>query len=258
MSSFRSLWLAAVLLASVSSSAHAWQNPDMFSAEPGRGGGGDRYFTGSALDAYTCEVCHTSEEAPVPLRVIGLPDSNYELGATYHVTIDWPDELPRVALTMEMTDRSGHALGTWRESNHATLLPADHCALEADPPSGLRIIAREGPRAIVSAIDCGQQQVSLDWTAPSAIEIPPGVAAPDAWFSGGLVASNRNGKLAGDSVAVFSHGLSAPGAQPVAANEILARCTVSGAPAAGSHSGFGCTACVLLGLFALRRRRLRR
>ena len=257
MRSFRIAWLAVALLASVSTSAHAYQNPDMFRGDPARGGGGDRYFTGSPLDAYTCEVCHVSESAP-SIRVVGLPDTSYQFGATYHVTIDWPDDLPRVALTMEMTDRSGRALGTWLESNPAILAPADHCTLEADPPSGLRIIAHEGPRAIVSAIDCGQQQASLDWVAPSALEIPPGATAPDAWFSGSLVVSNRNGKLGGDSVAVFSRGLSAPGAQPVAATEILARCSISGAPGAHACSALCGSCSLLLALLAFCRARLRR
>jgi hypothetical protein len=251
-----SAWLAAMLCLGLATSARAYQNPDMFAAEPARGGGGDRYFTGSLLDSYTCEVCHTSE-SPLPVRIVGLPEADYQLGATYHITVDWPDELPRVALTMEMTDRSGHALGSWRESNPAVLAVADHCALEADPPSGIRILDRAGPRAVVSAIDCGQQQTSLDWIAPSPTDIPPGMSPPDAWFSGALVASNRNGKLGGDSVAVFARGLSAPGAQPIAATEILARCTISQAPGAGGerHAHY---CLLLLGGLLLQRTRFRR
>lgn len=257
MKAIGSCWLSAALCLSATTSARAYQNPDMFSADPARGGGGERFFTGSPLDSYTCEVCHVSE-SPLPLRVVGLPAAAYQLGATYHVTVDWPDDLPRVALTMEMTDLRGRALGSWRESEPIALTAADHCMLEADPPSGIRIIAREGPRAIVSAIDCGQQQASLDWVAPTASEFPPGVSPPGAWFSGGLVASNRNGKLGGDSVAVFARALSAPGAPPVAANEVLGHCGIAPARPAQGSTVFWRLGLLLFGSLALCRLRVRR
>jgi hypothetical protein len=230
--------------------AHAFQNPDTFPADPTQGGGGGRFFTGAPLDAFTCEVCHRSESAP-SVHVYGLPPGAYQAGALYRVTIDWPDELERVALMMEMTDRRGLAVGTWTDVDPASLTPADQCTLTSDTPTGTRILPLDGPRAVISAIDCGQHQTTLNWIAPAQTDPLVPVQLPDAILSGAIVVSNTNGKLAGDDAASFARNLAAPGAMPVAATDVLARCETTRPH--GTTRGAGLTCLVAL-LSALRLR----
>jgi hypothetical protein len=214
--------------------ARAFQNPDTFAAEPTQGGGGGRFFTGAPLDGFTCEVCHRSESPP-SVQVFGLPAGAYQAGALYRVTIDWPDDLARVALAMEMTDRRGFAVGTWADADPATLTPADQCTLTSDTPTGTRILPIAGPRAVVSAIDCGQHQTTLNWIAPGQADPLVPVQLPDAILSGALVVSNTNGKLAGDDAASFARNLAAPGAKPVAATDVPTRVTTAKTSGALSH-----------------------
>lgn len=248
---------ASVLVAVLSASpAHAFQNPDTFSGDPTKGGGGGRFFTGAPLDAYTCEVCHHSESAP-DVRVFGLPDGAYVPGALYRVTIDWPDDLARVALTMEMTDRLGRTAGVWSEPDLATLTPADRCALAADTPAGARILPIAADRAIISAIDCGQLQTTLNWTAPAQLDPVSAAQFPDLMLSGALVVSNTNGKLAGDRVAAFTRGLAPPGAVVAPAASVRASCSVMTPQRAPRGAVLRC-ALALLGLLGFRARSKRR
>jgi hypothetical protein len=251
------LALAACILSS--GSARAFQNPDNFTADPTQGGGGGRFFTGSPRDAYTCEVCHHSESTPT-VGVFGLPDGPYQPGALYRVTVDWPDDLARVALTMEMTDRFGRNVGTWSEPDLTTLAAADQCTLSTDTPTGARILPVAADRAVVSAIDCGQHQTTMNWTAPAQLDPLVPVQFQDAMLNGALVVSNTNGKLAGDSVAVFTHALSNPVAEPEPATSVKALCAVTtpyGAPPAIVLT-IGLGVLSLLGLRARARHRRRR
>jgi hypothetical protein len=223
----------ALLVLALPHPARAFQNPDTFAAEPTQGGGGGRFFTGAPLDGFTCDVCHRSESPP-SVQVHGLPAGAYQAGGLYRVTIDWPDDLARVALAMEMTDRRGLAVGTWIDADPATLTPADLCTLTSDTPTGTRILPLPGPRAVISAIDCGQHQTTLNWIAPAQSDPLVPVQLPDAILSGALVVSNTNGKLAGDDAASFARNLAAPGAKPVPATDVLARCETT-RPHGSSH-----------------------
>jgi hypothetical protein len=109
----------------------------------------------------------------------------------------------------------------------ATLTAPDLCTLAVDTPTGATIIPIDGSRAIVSAIDCGQHQTTMNWTAPVFVDPLAAVPLPDVLFSGSIVASNTNGKLAGDSSARFARNLAAPGAETPAVSNVLARCSVT-------------------------------
>jgi hypothetical protein len=217
--------VVVAVLGSIAARAHAFQNPDAFAADPTQAGGGGRYFTGGPLDAYTCDVCHRSEKTPL-VQVLGLPPKGYLSGGMYRVTIDWPDDLARVALTMEMTDRTGRAVGTWSEPEPATLAPADLCTLATDSPIPTRVIEAPGPRTIVSAIDCGQHQITLNWTAPSVIDPVSPAQLPDAMLNGAIVVSNSKGNIAGDSAATFQRNLAGPGASLVEQTDVAAHCQI--------------------------------
>lgn len=250
-------WLgfaASIAILLPTAGARAFQNPDTFAGSPTKAGGGGRYFTGAPLDAYTCEVCHRSEAAPA-VRVFGLPDGSYAPGALYSVTIDWPDDLARVALMMEMTDTTGHAIGTWSEPDPTTLTAADLCTLSTDTPAGTRIIPIGTERSIVSAIDCGQHQTTMNWTAPAQLT-PELLQPPAAMLNGAIVASNTNGKLAGDSVAAFSRSLGPLG--PIGATEAPSPRVGASCATATPHAGSrGVQAAWFVALLATLRRRAR-
>ena len=155
---------------------------------------------------------------------------------------------------MEMTDPAGRAVGQWSEPDPTTLTGADLCVLSTDTPAGTRVIAVAPDRVVVSAIDCGQHQSTMLWTAP-AYDPFTALPLPAAMLSGGLVVSNTNGKLAGDEAAPFVHTLAAPGDAPPAAS-ILAHCSFVSAPA-GSRRGGLAYALLLVASFGARLRRRR-
>jgi hypothetical protein len=254
----RLLAFVGAVLSLTAARVRAFQNPDAFAADPTQAGGGGRYFTGGPLDAYTCDVCHRPEETPL-VQVLGLPPKGYLSGGLYRVTIDWPDDLARVALTMEMTDRTGRAVGTWSDPDPATLTPADLCTLATDSPIPTRAIEAPGPRTIISAIDCGEHQITLNWTAPSVINPLSPAQLPDAMLNGALVVSNTKGNIAGDSAATFQRNLAGPGAPVVEQTDVAAHCQIRvarGSDGAGVFAlVFGCAASVVLR--ARRRRKLR-
>jgi hypothetical protein len=254
----RAFVLSALAFGFAAARARAFQNPDAFAADPTQAGGGGRYFTGGPLDAYTCEVCHRPAQSPA-VQIFGLPPKGYLSGGMYRVTIDWPDDLARVALTMEMTDRTGRAVGTWSDPDPATLTPADLCTLATDSPIPTRAIEAPGPRTIISAIDCGQHQITLNWTAPSVLNPLSPAQLPDAMLNGALVVSNTKGNIDGDSSATFQRSLAAPGAPEVEHTDVAAHCQVRRVQGTtGSRaSAFGCAWFALVALCARRRRRSR-
>ena len=182
-------WLVGSLL--FAQSARAYQNPERFAADVALGGGGERYFTGSLLDSYTCGVCHASAERP-EIRALGLPEAGYLPDTLYRFVIDWPDDLPRVGMNLELTDMNGQPIGHWILPDDATLTAADRCSLLSDTPTGVSVVEL-AQRELVTVAECGQQQATLDWLAPSAAEL-----RGDAWLSGSLVSSNHDGELGGD------------------------------------------------------------
>jgi hypothetical protein len=201
----------------VATSVHAYRNPDRFKDDVTEGGGGDKYFTGSRAEGYTCEVCHTAGEQP-PLQITGVPIGGYESGHIYHITIDWPDDLPSVALNLEMTDVSGAKLGELRAPAATSLSRDDLCTADGlEATSGVTPVDTESGRRIVTVTECGQHQTSVDWLAPAPAA---GQFAPQGWFTGSLVVSNRNNKVSGDGVANLSHVLGAAGAPAPLASEL--------------------------------------
>ena len=197
----------AVALALIGSSrAHAFQNPARFLDDPvEKGGGGQRFFTGSPADGYTCKVCHTKGE-PVHVDVSGIPVDGFVPGKVYPILIDWADDLKAVGLNAEITDGAGHAAGELKVPMPAEVTPADLCS--AGPMTGSGVFPLE-TRAVALVGECGQRQTTLLWTAPTA-PVSGGV-----WFSGSLVVSDSNGDVVGDSVTDIRRALAPQGSQVV-------------------------------------------
>jgi hypothetical protein len=182
--------------------AQAFQSPARFLDDPvAKGGGGQRFFTGSPADGYTCKVCHTPGE-PVHVDIIGFPVDGYVPGRSYPIVVDWPDDLKAVGLNAEFTDQSGAALGELFVPDVTQLTPADLCSVGKQSGAGVFPLPM---RAVAMVGECGQHQTTLVWKAPVVAQAGP------AWFSGSLVVSDSNADVGGDRVTDFRRALSVAG-----------------------------------------------
>ena len=232
--------LCLIATAAVSETAYAFRLPVNFNQAAAIGGSGGRYFTGSPSDRYTCKVCHTGAATPV-VQVSGLPFGGYVPGTTYQILVDWDDALPSVAFNFEVTDSSGRAFGTFGVPPREQLTPADLCS----GTSAVVVASHERTLALVT--ECGAHQATLLWTAPPPTPDATGrLITPDAWFSGSLVVSNKDGSIAGDGVKDLSHVFGVLGQAAPAATEINGGCNVT---RPGPRST--CGACVMLSVLGV-------
>jgi hypothetical protein len=194
--------LFGLLLLGLCGRAQAFQSPARFLDDPvEKGGGGQRFFTGSPADGYTCKVCHTPGE-PVHVEIAGFPVDGYVPGRAYPIVLDWADDLKAVGLNAEFTDQSGVALGELTVPDVSQLTPNDLCSVGKQSGAGVFPMRM---RAVVVVGECGQHQTTFVWKAPSVPQSGP------AWFSGSLVVSDGNGDVIGDRVTDFRRALSVAG-----------------------------------------------
>ena len=227
--------------------AHAYRNPERFAAPVDVGGGGGKYFTLSRAEGYGCAVCH-SASTPVPVALYNLPTADHLPGQVYRITIDWPDDMPSVALNVEVTDARGASYGLLSAADPATLSAADLCASSdvSEPGSaGQTVQLDANGRRVLLIAECGQAQASFDWIAPA--------VRGDAYFSTSILFSNRDGKLAGDRVVDIVEPLSR---QPT--NRYAGSCAAARRPATSRGLAVGVYLfAVLLYLRARRRPHIR-
>ena len=238
-----------ICFASSMNVAHAYRNPERFGASVDDGGGGGKYFTLSRAEGYGCAVCH-SQGSPVPVDIRNLPRTGYIPSQTYRITVDWPDDMPSVALNVEMTDYSGAPFGQLIAPDPSTLAAADLCR-ESDSPSAGQTIPNDATgRRVLLVAECGQAQTTFDWIAPA--------APAQGYFSTSIIFTNRDGKLNGDHVVDVSENLGIQGVmQP--ATSLFQGCGIAGLRAGGSctNTAAECTY-ALLGLGVCLRRRSKR
>ena len=243
--------MGALCVASITGRAEAFRLPTNFNQSAAVGGSGGRYFTGSPTDRYTCKVCHVSV-APPQIQITGLPFAGYTPGQTYAFLIDWDDTLPSVAYNIEMTDGAGHAFGTFSLPPDSALAPAELCG----PKAGATILP--GPERTLAILpECGAHQSTILWTAPAPTQDASGrLTAPEAWFSGSLLVSDKDGSVAGDAVMDLSHVFGPLGETPPVATRIDGGCSVSVAAPRFGH-WLASVSYLLVGAFLLRRGRRR-
>jgi hypothetical protein len=204
------LTLFAAVLCASPARVHAFKNPAFFSASAVGGGGGGKYFTVSRAEGYGCAVCHSQGDA-VPVELKNLPKAGFIPGQAYRITLDWPDDMPSVALNVEMTDFSGAPLGQLIAPDPLTLARADLCAQSDDAAATGQSLQQDAAgRNVLLVAECGQAQTSFDWIAPS--------APAQGYFSASIVFSNRNGKLTGDRVVDISEAFGTQGVMAPATN----------------------------------------
>ena len=133
---------------SVPAVARAFSSPEAYPEAAIDGGGGGRWFTGSAAEGFGCGVCHSAApgQRHFPLYVSGLPAAGYEPRARYEILLSWPEftqrwlqlrpnpaapanallPVPAIGLTAEFIAESGKASGTLEVST-ASAAGAELC-----------------------------------------------------------------------------------------------------------------------------------
>lgn len=202
------------------SQAHAFSDPLSFSDPVDLGGGGGRWFTGSAIDGYGCDVCHSGKPGP-EVTLVGLPLAGYVPGTAYEVRVEWPSELEHIGLALEISDESGEAAGSLRLPPDDELAPAESCE-PAEDGIGAGVLTELDTRTILSVPDCGARRTRFLWTAPSEAR---GVLR----LAGGLVASDGEADFANDGVTLFAHVLPPARSGQQLASKIEGGCSVGSA-----------------------------
>src|SRR4029078_7978977 len=91
------------------------------------GGGGGRWFTGSAADGYDCSVCHAGGDA-LELDIAGLPIDGWTPGTSYELRITWADPAAHVSLLAEFARANGDGIGEVDLALEDELLPEERCS----------------------------------------------------------------------------------------------------------------------------------
>lgn len=261
------------------------------------GGGGERWFTGSPADGYTCSVCHSPAEGQreYPLYVTGLPLEGYTLAEAREVVLSWPefsqrwrelrpnpmmpaapgDSAPAMSMIAELVAESGKASGTI-EIRGGTATAAEQCEVtrpNLQPRLAARLFqVRAGIPAIqvkpdangtlrCEARNLGQRcLIALNSCGAQQVRFiwtSPMTQEGPIWFSAGFVASEA---LSGTPEDDAVYELSVPMVQGAGASgryQETLRGTCSAAPVGAARPG-GTTGWLLLGVLGLLARRSRK
>jgi hypothetical protein len=233
--------IAAVAALCLPSQSRAFSDPSTFDQSAVAAGGGERHFTGSPADGYSCQVCHDGGREP-SLRVTGLPLSGYEPGASYEIVVAF-GAADKIATALEFTDERGRVAGSLRLPEEPEIQPKEYCEPATDKILAASLTELASGRQIIHVPDCGARQVRFLWTAPRA-------AQHTIWFSGAAVQSDGEADAYHDGVTEYGRVLSASG---TASNWTAAAC--SAAPGGASGALTLTTWSVALLAFGRRRRR---
>jgi hypothetical protein len=268
--------------------ARAFSEPRTYAADPVAGGGGNRWFTGSPAEGYSCSDCHTGGMG-ARLYVEGLPDKTYVPGAVYDVRLSWPEfaseyttryqqlkaapvpgvNPPSMGVLAEIVADSGQGGGTIEIADNSDAMPGERCIsgrLGTDLYSvkpGLKTVKAQrkcqagalGERCVLAARACGPQELRFRWTAPP-------VSQGAIWFAAGFVTTAQfSGNPQGDGVTETTRVLLPAGEGKYESVLRSEGCSASGALGGGAvEGGVACSALAgaLLVSCALRMRAARR
>jgi hypothetical protein len=209
-------WLVGALsllsLLTVSPRAHAFSEPRTYFFDAKFGGGGGRWFTSSPAEGHGCAVCHTGG-GTAKLQISGLPNDGYALGATYEISLAWPEFAARaqmlratspepssLGLIAELVSESGLGTGRLELIAEGARLPSEQCQnppgpsavelyfvrpgepTDEDPQSSCDATAL-GQRCMFAVISCAAEQARFRWTTPLQSVGP-------IWFSAGFVTAD--------------------------------------------------------------------
>ena len=195
---------AVVLAAWPGTAARAFSDPNAYDEATDLGGGGGRWFTGSAADGYGCDVCHQGG-TPAELSIEGLPTDGFEPGASYEIKLRWPAALEDLALVAEFTDETRQSAGAFALPRPEAYTEEELCGIDEGGAPATDIYPAQDGRTLISVVDCGAHLARFKWTAPSA-------ATGTVWFNAGFVASDADATPVGDGVTMARRALSPVGA----------------------------------------------
>lgn len=243
--------LALALLPQLTPRAHAYSDPSSYPLPVREGGGGGRWFTGSAVDGFGCNVCHDAS-GDLQISVTGLPEATgYTANHDYEVWVQWPRELEHLAMVLELVDDRGVRAGSLQLPRFEATTPDEHCTEPgAEKMSASSVIDAESGRQFATVIDCGSRAMRVLWTAPA-------TTTGTVWLAGGLVGSNDDASTDGDVSVMLQRAIKPEGtsSMPVEWTN-SAGCSASGGPSGASRSWLSFTA--LLGVAGVRARRTRK
>ncbi|CAN5907894.1 hypothetical protein BH11MYX2_BH11MYX2_37620 [soil metagenome] len=181
-------WLFVILL--VPAPAFAFSDPATFAEAAIDGGGGGRYFTGSHVEGYSCNVCHQGG-GTAKFVVDPLPDT-LVAGTRYSLVVHWTNpEVPH-ALQLELVTPNG-GNPTVTIPADAALPPESRCDSKA---SGLPAVysVSLGVRRIIGVEDCGASRVEVSFVAtgePIDVSIGGVIGNDDGTANGDAVFDDR-------------------------------------------------------------------
>jgi uncharacterized protein (TIGR03382 family) len=155
--------LAVVAVVATPAAARAYSELTRFAEPAVDGGGGGRYFTGAPTDGFSCHVCHDDVEAPA-VTAAGLPD-RIETGATYELTLTWPEDGRTYSVALELVDADGNPPATALPAV-AEQPPEMRCAGDRTGASAAQLVTVDA-RRIVYVEPCGAHHLTVRFTPPS-------------------------------------------------------------------------------------------
>jgi MYXO-CTERM domain-containing protein len=206
--------------------ASAYSDPDRFGMDTALGGSDGRYFTGSPVDGFGCDVCHSGGDEPTGIVIRNLPVTGYVKGTTYDVEIALPESIKSTGIQLEFIGRDGRAAGTVSLPDESAVDARSRCGGSADEAvaSYVTELPDEG-RTIVGLRACDAKALRFRFTAPD---------TADLTFSGGIVSSDDSATVTGDGYASLNRILYRQGE---AAAKSTSSCAIS--PSAGGAEKFG-------------------
>ena len=222
-------------------SARAFSAQEIFAEPSEAGGGAGRFFSGSPVDPFSCDVCHRGGDVP-QVELEGLPERILP-GERYEVRVGFAGDDASHALHLELMQEDG---------THADLvLPAEHEATREARCDGLAdsvpafYAVDLGRRRVLGVQDCGASELRFSFTAPEVDRL---------YFALSVVRSDSSATAAGDGTAQVRRVLRAESA----AGSSSGGCSVASRQSSAGSAGYGFSQIALGGLllFALRRRRL--
>lgn len=199
------------------------------------GGGGGRFFTGSVEDGLTCGVCHLGRDEPIEatFTIDGPLEAGYVPGTTYRLELLLPEEEPRIAGSIEVTDVSGAGIGS------LTLLAEDAqqaldrcqvahpCGADVPDPTQAASLSDVGEDRSVATVDaCGATRLVVEWHAPPEAVGPVRIHAV-------AVASDASGDPTGDAAFAYAT-LVAPEGEVAMGADVAAACGIAHRPPSDS------------------------
>jgi hypothetical protein len=220
--------------------ARAFSDQERFTLPSGAGGGGGRFFTGSPVDGYGCNVCHQGGTEP-QVEVIGLPEEGYKPGRLYEIEVKWPNpELP-LGLQLEFVGRDGRAAGQLLLIPPAQLDEGQRCMSGDREPADYENITPT--RKVLGLAACGAKHMRFRFGPPD---------TPDVSFAMSVVRSDKGGTVDGDGTLVMRRVLRREGEPAPSTGNCAVASRRPGVPSAVPWLGLSLAA--LFGARRLRRR----